>query len=481
MKTAGGSSRSSGAGGQLFGDVCRVGAYAAAYFMAHQISFLFPDYDKILVAVWPAGGIGLAALLLCPRRLWTALLTSFFIAGCSASLLSGRPVSASAGFMVANILESLGCAWLIIRFCGEKTGFIRIREIIFLVIAATAVNACSAIVGAGTAALTSNNSFWNFWFTWLISDGLGILIIAPLIVTWSRICEFKEELRWYRITEAIAFTLLWFLSIKVIFEPTIVVGSLSLGPYLLSTLIIWPALRFGQHGMSFALLLLAVLAVCSHSVSAGPTPWGDAAPLERLLIVQLYLGAIAAAGLILAASYEERKSGEKKFRRISQEWQRTFDSMSEAVWILDKDQMVLRSNKAAELYFHRPCAEMVGKHCWEIVHGTTHPISECPTMRARKSLHHESVELQIGEGWFVFTADPILDVDGRFNGIVHIVNNITERKLTDLKMSEQLDELRRLHDSILGREIRVIEVKKEVNELLARLGEAPRYSRVKEE
>jgi hypothetical protein len=102
-------------------------------------------------------------------------------------------------------------------------------------------------------------------------------------------------------------------------------------------------------------------------------------------------------------------------------------------------------------------------------------------MRARKSLHHESVELQIGEGWFVFTADPILDVDGRFNGIVHIVNNITERKLTDLKMSEQLDELRRLHDSILGREIRVIEVKKEVNELLARLGEAPRYSRVKEE
>ncbi|MEI6785409.1 MAG: CHASE domain-containing protein, partial [Verrucomicrobiota bacterium] len=98
------------------------------------------------------------------------------------------------------------------------------------------------------------------------------------------------------------------------------------------------------------------------------------------------------------ADITARKLVEETFARMSREWQRTFDSMSEAVWILDKNHLLLRSNKAAERYFHRPCAEMMGRHCWEIVHGTTQAIPECPTMRVRKSLHHESQEIQIGKG-----------------------------------------------------------------------------------
>jgi PAS domain S-box-containing protein len=124
----------------------------------------------------------------------------------------------------------------------------------------------------------------------------------------------------------------------------------------------------------------------------------------------------------------ERKQVEDSLVQMAQEWQRTFDTMHEAVWILDKDQVVLRSNKAAEGYFHRPCSEMVGKYCWEIVHGTTEPVPECPVMRARKSLHHESEELQIGDGCFDVSVDPILDADGKFAGAVHVISNITERK-----------------------------------------------------
>ncbi len=129
----------------------------------------------------------------------------------------------------------------------------------------------------------------------------------------------------------------------------------------------------------------------------------------------------------------ERKKEEATLSRMAQEWQRTFDSMSEAVWILDKDQIVLRSNKAAEHYFHRPCEEMVGKHCWEIVHGTTQPIPECPAMRVRKSLRHESQELKIGEEWFDIAADPILNTEGQFNGVAHIVTNITARKNAEME------------------------------------------------
>ena len=50
-----------------------------------------------------------------------------------------------------------------------------------------------------------------------------------------------------------------------------------------------------------------------------------------------------------------------------------------------------------------------------------------------------------------------------------------EREQAALELAEQLDELRRWHDSTMGRETRVLELKHEVNELLGQTGQPPRY------
>lgn len=52
---------------------------------------------------------------------------------------------------------------------------------------------------------------------------------------------------------------------------------------------------------------------------------------------------------------------------------------------------------------------------------------------------------------------------------------LTERRRAEVRLNEQLDELRRWQDAMLGREARVLELKAEVNELLARAGQPPRY------
>jgi DNA-binding NtrC family response regulator len=51
-----------------------------------------------------------------------------------------------------------------------------------------------------------------------------------------------------------------------------------------------------------------------------------------------------------------------------------------------------------------------------------------------------------------------------------------ERKQADAEIRIQLDELRRWHDAMLGREDRIMELKLEVNELLALQHQPPRYS-----
>jgi integral membrane sensor domain MASE1 len=152
--------------------------------------------------MWPAAGVGLAALVLSPRRQWPVILAVLFIAGNGANLVSGRAAAASLGFMTANLIESLACAWLIARWCGSGVRFTRIQEVLALMTSAVFVNAGSALLGAGTAALTNTSPFRDFWFTWWVADGLGILLVTPLIVAWSDFGNLFHKLRWYRVLES---------------------------------------------------------------------------------------------------------------------------------------------------------------------------------------------------------------------------------------------------------------------------------------
>ncbi len=70
---------------------------------------------------------------------------------------------------------------------------------------------------------------------------------------------------------------------------------------------------------------------------------------------------------------------------------------------------------------------------------------------------------------------PLRDKDETLRGFVKIMRDLTERKRTQEELKQQVDELKRFNDVAVGRETRMIELKKEINELCARLKEQPRY------
>ncbi len=130
------------------------------------------------------------------------------------------------------------------------------------------------------------------------------------------------------------------------------------------------------------------------------------------------------------------KSLSDELERLPREWQATFDATADAIFVLDTEQRVVRANRAAEIAFDCPRTDMIGKYCCEIVHGQAVPIPECPFHRMRESLRRETLEVQLGERWFVITADPLLDEAGRFAGAVHIARDITERKRAEKVLRE---------------------------------------------
>lgn len=70
---------------------------------------------------------------------------------------------------------------------------------------------------------------------------------------------------------------------------------------------------------------------------------------------------------------------------------------------------------------------------------------------------------------------PLRNSGGALRGFVKIIRDLTEAKHTQEALHRHMDELTRFNAAAVGRETRMIELKKEVNDLCARLNEQPRY------
>jgi PAS domain S-box-containing protein len=123
-------------------------------------------------------------------------------------------------------------------------------------------------------------------------------------------------------------------------------------------------------------------------------------------------------------------------------------------------------------------------HDAEAVFKVIHPddlqrVSESIQASARTlSDWHVQYRVNLPDGrtiWVEGESSPEATPDGGLLWHGHI-RDITERKHIEMKLHEQLDELHRWQQSMLGREGRIISMKQEVNELLARSGQPPRYA-----
>lgn len=126
----------------------------------------------------------------------------------------------------------------------------------------------------------------------------------------------------------------------------------------------------------------------------------------------------------------DQKRAQEFTIRAKEEWERTFNSVPDAIAVVDPNYRILRVNEALAQEVGRSPEECVGRPCHEILHDCVAPPDFCPhtvTMHDGKTHSSEYRDETRGRDIHV-TTTPLLGENGEMLGSVHITRDVTTRK-----------------------------------------------------
>jgi PAS domain S-box-containing protein len=189
----------------------------------------------------------------------------------------------------------------------------------------------------------------------------------------------------------------------------------------------------------------------------------------------------------------QQKQAEQALKESERRFREMIDALPVAIYTTDAEGRLTHFNPAAvEFSGHTP---ELGSDRWRIIWNLYYPDGspmlheECPmaiSIKEGRAVRGAEAIAERPDGkrvWFQPYPTPLHDDEGRVVGGINMLMDITERKKNEeallhshAELSARAEELARFNRAAVGREVRMIELKKEVNELCLRLGENARYS-----
>jgi diguanylate cyclase (GGDEF)-like protein len=156
--------------------------------------------------------------------------------------------------------------------------------------------------------------YWSIWCTWWLGDGVGAIVVTPLVLLWRE----NPRLKWSR-KQAIE---LAFLFVGLFFTAYFVFGGRFHSvvknyplEYLCIPFLIWAAFRFGRRKVATATFFLAVIATWGTLHGFGP--FSRQSQNTSLLLLQAFMGIVTITGLALAAETTGHKRAEEHVHQLA--------------------------------------------------------------------------------------------------------------------------------------------------------------------
>ena len=284
---------------------------SAGYYVGGLIGIALRFPPSGIATIWPPTAILVAALLLTPPRTWwvyllAAVPTHMHLV---ANFQPDVPPVVMFAQVGSNALHAVLAAVAVRRAVGTPTRFDSLRSmVLYILYAAIGATVVACALAVSVFVLTGwSADFWLAFRQRVLANVFAIITIPPLIViTVTGALGTGRYRRWPLYAE------LGLLTVALLVVGVLVFGREAPAsgnvPALLLTpmpLLLWAAVRLGPDGLCVCLLVVAGLSL--SNAFAGHGPFVTASPAENTLSLQVFLLAVSAPLMILAAIVQERR------------------------------------------------------------------------------------------------------------------------------------------------------------------------------
>ena len=286
-------------------------ATGLSYYFGALLGVTASSMSEGISIFWLPNGVLLAALLLVPRRYWPLHLLFAVVAEIAADL-PAFTLPQALGFAGVNVFECLLAAYLLERV-ARPFKLDSLRHVAHFAAYVLVASGLAGLLGATIYALSgpTATSFWTYWRIWWLGDGLGVLLITPLVLGWLQRPSPSAERR--RLEAAALFALTVLIAAWVFLPtPDLLEAVLPRRAFLLLPLALWAAVRLGIRGAASASLLIAGIAIAATLYGRGPLVL--ATPEATVLLLQEYLAVLILPALALSALFQELRQRNARLR-----------------------------------------------------------------------------------------------------------------------------------------------------------------------
>lgn len=152
------------------------------------------------------------------------------------------------------------------------------------------------------------------------------------------------------------------------------------------------------------------------------------------------------AMLFHITNIQERLKSEAALRQSEQKYRTLVEKMNEGLVLTDSEENTLFVNNSMCKILGLSKEEMIGRKTYEYLSGGEEDIEKLQRELLKNQGLFNQYELQIKRKngdtiWVLVTGAPYTDSDGTVMGTIAIITNITDRKITELKLKDSNNEL----------------------------------------
>ncbi len=420
--------------------LAKIVCLALAYILAARFGLFFRIDSKDVGILWPAAGIGLAGLVLWGPRYWPAVA----LGAALQPLLWGQSLTTAVGMAFGNTLSVVTGAEVLRRVRGFDPSLTKLQDVVTLAaVGAVFAPTISATMGIGTLWLSGtvgSAAIPKLWATWWAGDAFGVLLAAPLILTWAGAGRLQLSARSSRRELAIDLLL-------IVVASWLVVWHGALRPGVLFVPILLLAVRHGVRGAATLMPGVAVVAGLAAIHGVGAYAGLDAGDASGQLYG--YLVALCSVSLVTGAAVSERELTTHALRDANDAQRAILDACPVAIIAVDLDRRCTMWSGAAERMFGWAANEVVGQPLGVIPYIPPDKSSEFEDLWTRQLsghpvLAHETTRLR-RDGALVpvsLSVAFLRDGIGQPVGLMGVLEDVTERRAARAALDRSEAQLR---------------------------------------